>query len=66
MQKALPKQPHTLIPMQLDSTKKGRPYLKSNAYVIRQAPWIQKISANSDSRNDEHAEKFYAAGVRRV
>ena len=26
MQKALPKQPHALIPMQLESTKKWRPY----------------------------------------
>ena len=66
MQKALPKQPHTHVRMQLESTKKRRPYLKSKAYIIRQEPYIQKISAHSDSRNDKHAEKFYAAGVRRV
>ena len=66
MQKALPKQPHTLIPDAVESTKKSRPYLNSKAYIIRQAAYIQKISANSDSRNDMHAEKFYTAGVRRV
>ena len=38
MQKALPKQPHNLITMQLESTKKRRPYLKSKAYIIRQTP----------------------------
>ena len=58
---------HTpLSRMQLESTKKSRPYLNSKAYIIRQAAYIQKISFNSDSRNDMHAEKFYAAGVRRV
>ena len=45
LQKALPKQPHTLIPMQLESDKKRRPYLKSKAYIIRQATKNQKISA---------------------
>ena len=58
---------HTpLLRMQLESTKKSRPYLNSKAYVIRQAAYIQKISANSDSRNDTQAEKIYAAGVGRV
>ena len=38
MQKALPKQPLTLIPMQLESTKNRRHYLKSKSYIIRQAP----------------------------
>ena len=33
MQKALSKQPHTLIP---DAVRKRRPYLKSKAYIIRQ------------------------------
>ena len=36
MENALPKQPHTLIPMQLENTKKRRPYLKSKAYIIKQ------------------------------
>ena len=52
--------------MQLESIKKRRPYLNSKASIIRQAAQIQKISANSDSKNDMHAERFYAAGVRRV
>ena len=52
--------------MQLESTKKRRPYRNPKAYIIRQAAQIQKINANSDIRNDMHAEKFYAAGVRRV
>ena len=68
MQKALPKQPPTLIPdaVRKHQKKKRRPYLKSKAYIIRQAPYIQKISANSDSRNDKHAEKLHVGGVRRV
>ena len=37
MQKALLKQPHTFIQMQLESTKKRQPYLKSKACIIRQA-----------------------------
>ena len=49
--------------MQLE---KRWPYLKSKAYIIRQVAKIQKIGANSDSRNYEHAEKLYMAGVRRV
>ena len=38
MQRAIPKQPHTLIPMQLETTKKRQPYLKAKAFIIRQAP----------------------------
>ena len=58
---------HTLLfRMRLESIKKRRPYLNSKVYIIRQAASIQKISANSDRRNDMHAEKLYAAGVRRV
>ena len=65
MQKAPPIQPHTLIPDAVKKHQKSRPYLNSKAYIIRQAAYIQKISANSDSRNDMQAENFYAAGVRR-
>ena len=38
MQKAIPKQPHTLILMELETTKKRRHYLKAKAFIIRQAP----------------------------
>ena len=34
MQKALPKQPHTHVPMQLENTKKRWPYLESKACSI--------------------------------
>ena len=52
--------------MQLENTKMRLPYLNSKAYIIRQAAYIQKISAYSYSRNDMQAEKFCAAGVRKV
>ena len=38
MQNALPNNHIPLSRMQLESTKKWWPYLKSKAYIIRQAP----------------------------
>ena len=66
MQKALPKQSNTFFRMQLESTKKMRPYQNTKACIMKQAASIQKISASSNSRNDKHAKRFYVAGVIRV
>ena len=65
MQKALPKQPQTLIP---DAVKKHQieatlPKIKSLYHKTRAINPKNKCQL---SRNDKQAEKLYMAGVRRV
>ena len=60
MQKALPKKPHTLI---LDAVRKTQkvatlPKIKSPHIYHKTSAINPEKSANSDSRNDKHAEKL--------
>ena len=65
MQKALPKQPHTLIPNTVRKHQKEAtlPKIKS---LYHKTSGINPENECSDSRNDKHAENSYVAGVRRV
>ena len=68
MQKALPKIPRPLIP---DAVRNHQheatlPKLKRLLIYHKTSAINQEISANSDSRNDMHTEKFYATGVGRA
>ena len=75
MQKTLPKQPHTLVPDAVrkhnkKKKKKKEKKKKKNATIPKLKSLYHKTSginpeksAIADSRNDMHAEKFYAAGV---
>ena len=65
MQKALPKQPRPLIP---DAVRKHQnvatlPKLKGLLIYHKTSAINPEVSANSDSRNNMHAEKFYATGA---
>ena len=66
IQKALPKQPHTHIPDAVRKHQKEATLPKLKSLYHKTSGINPEKSANSDSRNDMHAEKFYAAGVRKV
>ena len=66
MQKPIPKQPHTLILDAVIKHQKEETLPKLKSLYHKTSGIEQKLSANLDSRNDMHAEKFYVAGVRRV
>ena len=66
MQKTLPKQSHTLIPDAVRKHQKEATLPKLKSLYHKTSGINPEISANSDSRNDMHAEKFYPAGVRRI
>ena len=66
MQKALPKQPHTLIPDAVSKHQKESTLPKLKSLYHQTSGMQPEKSAFSDSRNDMHAEKLYAAGVIRV
>ena len=66
MQKALPKQPHTLIPDAVTKHQKEVTLPKIKSLYHKTSSINPEKKANSDSKNDKHAEKFYAAGLRRV
>ena len=66
MQNALPKQPHTLILDAVRNHKKEVTLPEIKSLCHKTSTINQKISANSDSRNNKRAKKFYVAGLRRV
>ena len=66
MQKALPKQPHTLIPDAVRKHQKEATLPKLKSVYDETSGINPENNANSDNRNDMDAEKFYVTGVRRV